>query len=256
MGLRLPLDSLPWSDADDLLTIEEPNPFAPRWPLAVAGQRDDSQPPGLRPGIHGVHEPVQQSRVGASGAQASKARSRVCPRAANLPPASSFGVVRRAARRRVVHLHAAGPELEDYLDLVAAVEATSRALGMRVVLEGYPPPSDPRLLHFSVTSDPGVIEVNVQPVSDWDGLVEQTTTLYEDARHAGLSPEKFMLDGRHTGTGGGNHFVLGGQPRQTARSCGVQTCAKPRYLLAQSPVVVVPVLGALSRPDEPGAAHR
>jgi len=81
---------------------------------------------------------------------------------------------------------------------------------MRVLLEGYPPPSDPRLPHFLVTPDPGVIEVNVRPAGNWDQLVEQTTTLYDDARHAGLAPEKFMLDGRHTGTGGGNHFVLGG----------------------------------------------
>jgi uncharacterized protein (DUF2126 family) len=102
------------------------------------------------------------------------------------------------------------PNLEGYLDLVSAVEATARALGMRVLLEGYPPPGDPRLLNFLITPDPGVIEVNVQPAGNWEQLVDQTTALYDDARMVGLSPEKFMLDGRHTGTGGGNHFVLGG----------------------------------------------
>ncbi len=100
--------------------------------------------------------------------------------------------------------------VDDYLELVSAIEATSRALGMRVLLEGYPPPGDPRLSHFLLTPDPGVVEVNMHPASDWHQLVDATTTLYEDARHAGLAPEKFMLDGRHTGTGGGNHFVLGG----------------------------------------------
>ena len=145
--------------------------------------------------------------------------------------------------------------LEDYLDLVSAVEATSRALGMRVLLEGYPPPSDPRLSHFNVTPDPGVIEVNVQPAPDWDRLVEQTTTLYEDARHAGLSPEKFMLDGRHTGTGGGNHFVMGGSsPEDSPFPSAPRPAAKPHHVLAQSPIVVVPLLGVVSRPDEPGAA--
>ncbi|MCW5610956.1 MAG: transglutaminase family protein [Rubrivivax sp.] len=100
--------------------------------------------------------------------------------------------------------------VEDYLELLAAVEATAAELGVKIVLEGYPPPRDPRLKHLSVTPDPGVIEVNIHPAANWDELVEHTEFLYEAAHQTRLSTEKFMLDGRHTGTGGGNHFVLGG----------------------------------------------
>ncbi|MFN7571231.1 MAG: DUF2126 domain-containing protein [Betaproteobacteria bacterium] len=100
--------------------------------------------------------------------------------------------------------------LEDYLDLLTAVEATAAELCVKVVLEGYPPPRDPRLKSLSVTPDPGVIEVNIHPASSWEQLVDHTEFLYEAAHQTRLSTEKFMLDGRHTGTGGGNHFVLGG----------------------------------------------
>ena len=101
-------------------------------------------------------------------------------------------------------------DAEDYAALAAAIEETARKLKTPVHIEGYTPESDSRIKEIKVTPDPGVIEVNVQPATSWDEAVQITTGLYEDARQSWLGTEKFMLDGRHTGTGGGNHIVLGG----------------------------------------------
>ncbi|MFZ3323775.1 MAG: transglutaminase family protein [Usitatibacter sp.] len=99
--------------------------------------------------------------------------------------------------------------LEDFISLVTAIDATVQALGIRVRAEGYAPPDDPRLARFAITPDPGVIEVNIHPASSWDELAHHMETLYEEARLARLGTDKFMLDGRHAGTGGGNHVTLG-----------------------------------------------
>jgi uncharacterized protein (DUF2126 family) len=96
------------------------------------------------------------------------------------------------------------------VELIAALELAVRECGFEVVIEGETPPPDPRLNKLGVTPDPGVIEVNLHPSATWDQLVERTEVLYEEAHQSRLGTEKFMLDGRHTGTGGGNHIILGG----------------------------------------------
>lgn len=100
-------------------------------------------------------------------------------------------------------------ETESFLDLIASIEETAKMLDMAVIIEGYEPPQDNRTDRIKVTPDPGVIEVNIQPASSWKELSDNMLQLYEDARLCRLGTEKFMLDGRHTGTGGGNHVTIG-----------------------------------------------
>lgn len=99
---------------------------------------------------------------------------------------------------------------DDYADILLAVEDSAAELNLKVVIEGYKPPNDPRVKNFSVTPDPGVIEVNIQPGENWHELREITEGIYEDAYYSRLRTEKFELDGTHSGTGGGNHIVIGG----------------------------------------------
>lgn len=99
---------------------------------------------------------------------------------------------------------------EHYLEIVNAVERTAEQLGMPVLIEGYDPPSDNRIEKMMITPDPGVIEVNIHPAKNWKELKSNYEVLYDKARESRLATEKFNLDGRHTGTGGGNHITLGG----------------------------------------------
>ncbi|MDI1284564.1 MAG: transglutaminase family protein [Reyranella sp.] len=216
LGYRLPLDSLPWAAPADTDYMPDPDPMIayPDLPPLDTFRRA----PVLRRQERGIAPLSNGDTTGDGDARRDAWRRALAPDLAARPgvSASAGSIVRTAMsfESRDGHLFVFMPPVErteDYLDLVAAVEDTAEELGQPVFIEGYPPPGgDSRLLNFSVTPDPGVIEVNIHPSASWPELVERTEIVYEEARTTRLGAQKFMIDGRHTGTGGGNHFVLGG----------------------------------------------
>ncbi len=207
IGYRLPLDSLLWVTPSEYPHVYPPDPTQAFPPLAppmqFGGAGRGAAGVGAAAGAHGLSAGNGAGPGGAIGA--------VGPRAADVVRTSLCA----EARDGVLYVFMPpARSLDDYLELVAAVQAGALALGQPVILEGYEPPSDPRLVNFKVTPDPGVIEVNVQPSAGWDELAARTTHLYETAQACKLRSEKFMLDGRHVGTGGGNHLVMGGATPQ------------------------------------------
>ncbi|HTV61514.1 MAG TPA: transglutaminase family protein [Verrucomicrobiae bacterium] len=232
MGLRLPLDSIPWVSEQEFPRVWQQDPSQPKLPELpkefpyrpgrpeTSGQRflrggGAPVPAGLGPG-------QRAQRLG----KLEEERVELPP----LPPEydpnkrpaqgqSAPWIIRTAlcVEPRNGRLHVFLPPVattEDYLDLVAGIETAVTEMGTPVIIEGETPPRDPRLNKLAVTPDPGVIEVNLHPSKSWDELVQRTTELYEEARQARLGTEKFMLDGRHAGTGGGNHIIIGGESPQ------------------------------------------
>ncbi|KVN79715.1 DUF2126 domain-containing protein [Burkholderia ubonensis] len=224
MGYRLPLDSLPWVGRADYPVLVERDPFAPREPLPDADafrarHAGTGDAPRYLAGVHReapAQTVMQWREVGTTDGAAGDARRAAADATRRPERFESAAWITRTAlcvevRNGILYVFMPPlAALDDYLDLLDAIELTAGALGVKLVLEGYPPPRDARLKLLQVTPDPGVIEVNIHPAHSFDELVGHTEFLYDAAWQSRLSSEKFMVDGRHVGTGGGNHFVLGG----------------------------------------------
>jgi uncharacterized protein (DUF2126 family)/transglutaminase-like putative cysteine protease len=188
VGFRLPLQSLPWIPQSSYPFIFERDTFEERGPLP--GTKDHAQQFERAAAADGHRQTrIEQEMIEGAVRTALSVEPRGGILCVFIPPVET---------------------LEDYLELLAAIEASVRAAGLKVHIDGYPPPFDPRINVIKVTPDPGVIEVNIHPSESWRALADTVKGLYEEARQVRLGAEKFMLDGRHTGTGGGNHIVLGG----------------------------------------------
>ncbi|MEM8925082.1 MAG: transglutaminase family protein [Actinomycetota bacterium] len=215
LGYRLPIPSLSWSEPPPVF---EPSPFARLRPLPGGpGPTGGGRP--LRPLTADEAARLAATTTGFPGSGPAAGTTGTADTAGSPNPAGAVSVAdggpptALCVEIRNGHLHVFLPPLESaehLVELAAAIESTADDLGVPVVVEGYPAPSDPRLRQLVVAPDPGVIEVNVPPSSGWEELVWVTDGIYDDARHVGLGTETFDLDGTHSGTGGGNHVTIGG----------------------------------------------
>jgi uncharacterized protein (DUF2126 family)/transglutaminase-like putative cysteine protease len=188
LGLRLPMASLPHIPPEEYPYVVEQDPMEPRPEFAV---EDEDTEAGVA-----IAKPTPKP----------KERRRLKPVRTALSVEIRDGVL-------CVFMPPV-ERVEDYLELIAAVEAAAEEMQIQVHVEGYGPPYDPRVEVIKVTPDPGVIEINVQPAQSWREAVDITFGLYDDAAKVRLGANRFLVDGRHTGTGGGNHVVVGGSTPQ------------------------------------------
>jgi uncharacterized protein (DUF2126 family) len=219
IGFRLPLDSLPHVQKSDYPYLHEQDPLEERVPLPPRSEKDlqkyfpkewlaPAAGSSMDRGLGRLAQGLRRQRLPLQELSPELFRAPTRGESASWIVRTALCVEPRNGR-----LHVFMPPartLEDYLSVAEAVEDTAELLDTPVILEGYTPPFDPRLRVMKVTPDPGVIEVNIAPAQSWKEMVNTTEGLYEEARQSRLGTEKFMLDGRHTGTGGGNHIVIGG----------------------------------------------
>lgn len=199
VGYRLPLGALPHVPPSEFPFIVPVDPSVERGPLP------DS------PALTGIDVRDEPQAVASFTAAEGNAQERVEQELGEIGGAVRTAISVEPRDGRLSVFMPPVEALEDYLELVGAAEAAATKLGLPVHIEGYGPPQDPRISVIRVAPDPGVIEVNIHPASNWRECVATTETIYEEARQTRLGADKFMIDGRHTGTGGGNHVVVGGE---------------------------------------------